>query len=95
MNNRPKFAVFCGVNDRLKIYSTPHLEKGNMVGQWAIINTNVSVEEGFSTSPYARSRVICWVSGSGSALQAQMLCDAMNNHPDYQKDSIEDPRWKE
>jgi hypothetical protein len=93
MYTEPKYAVFQDAEDKLRIYATPHLEKGNLVGQWAIINKDVSEEEAFSTSVYARPRVICWVAGAGSRQQAQMLCDAMNNHPDYQTESVEDIRW--
>jgi hypothetical protein len=94
MTSVPKFAVFSDAADPLRIYSVPHPEKGNEVGQWAIINTDVSAAEAFSTSEFSRPRVICWVAGSGARQQAQMLCDAMNLHPDYQEQSIEDPRWK-
>ena len=71
-----------------------HPESGKVVGEWCIINSDVTTEEGTSKSRYARPRIICIVAGGGSRYHAQILCDAMNNNDTALAAPVEDLRWK-
>ena len=72
-----------------------HPETGRRVGEWCVINPDVSKEEAMSKSQWARSRIIAIVCGGGSLMHAHMLCDAMNADPKHSlSTSKENPKWR-